>query len=867
MVENGNADINFENQITKNLKNASSEQICQFAWLCGVRALPFLSVKKGFAYWPKNDRQKYLYSIFYALDLNAQAVFPDDFGVPASAVARDVNAVMDVTYSAVNAIKAIDLITTNAARNAVYATYCATTTAYAATTVANRALYAADAAADAACAAYAAYAAYAATSSASSILNFKSILFNDIKAIKENRLNTCNHDTSIYGKLWHNFQEDLKTIGCAYWAQLYEDIFRNGFDKIDKEELKNRLFVPESIRSLGAANVGSYLTGPKGHLNEARIIILGEKGAGKTSLANKLLNPEKELLVNRESTEGVDILSWRLPATECADAMKVRIWDFAGHAITHTAHRFFLSERCVYVIVYDGRTEGRNDIQKWLSHVQNYGGNSPVYILINLRDKNKPRIDENMLLDKFPKNIKDSESFVYLSLLDDTGKVKVFRNTLENLIRKNPIWNNKIPDKWYKVKEILEHRFENTGLELIEIDEFRTIAQDAGIREEDIADMQRSLHALGICLWYDKIINLQNLVLNPNWISYGVYTLINWLGKKDDYKLHINDFDDIFSGNKDAGRYLPPEKRIFLYNLLKHYELAYPLEGSKTSEYPILVLPSMISELQPEKGMEDAYSIRNSLLMRYRVRGIMPIGTIAQFIVRHHEMIKVKNGKQVVWRCGVALQDKKGNEALVVEDGLEIRLSVKGKTAKEFLNALRNTLNGIFEKYRSDFPELEYAIYETTKLIYLSDKTISDFAARRQDYPIGGVMVNTTNVQEQYNINGNGSNVVMDDHSMYFNDSLITNSPVTGIMVNSTQTITVNKPEIEVWLQKVIDELEKNNIRNDDLTSAVETLKAIIQAPNPNGKIIKSAVETIKTIGINIVSSAIWQSLMAHPPI
>ena len=106
----------------------------------------------------------------------------------------------------------------------------------------------------------------------------------------------------------------------------------------------------------------------------------------------------------------------------------------------------------------------------------------------------------------------------------------------------------------------------------------------------------------------------------------------------------------------------------------------------------------------------------------------------------------------------------------------------------------------------------------------------------------------------------------MDDDSMNFKDSPITNSPVTGVMNNSTQTVTVNKPEIEGWLQAVIEELKKNNVRNEELTSAIETLQAIIQTPNPNRNIIKFTVEAIKSIGYNIVSSAIWQNLMAHPP-
>jgi len=114
--------------------------------------------------------------------------------------------------------------------------------------------------------------------------------------------------------------------------------------------------------------------------------------------------------------------------------------------------------------------------------------------------------------------------------------------------------------------------------------------------------------------------------------------------------------------------------------------------------------------------------------MRYRVKsGVLPIDTITRFIVRHHDDIEIKNEEQIVWRRGVSLIDKSNanNKALVIEDGLEIRLYVKGNTAIDYLDILRDTLNEIFKGYKSDYPELEYVISDNNnKLIYESDKTI-----------------------------------------------------------------------------------------------------------------------------------------------
>lgn len=101
----------------------------------------------------------------------------------------------------------------------------------------------------------------------------------------------------MYGKIWDNFQKALKDEGCAYWAGLYQKIFDNNFE-MDRKELLRRMNVPKEIKEQGAAVVGNYLEElEKGatRLNEARIIILGDKGVGKTCIARRLVDPNAKM--------------------------------------------------------------------------------------------------------------------------------------------------------------------------------------------------------------------------------------------------------------------------------------------------------------------------------------------------------------------------------------------------------------------------------------------------------------------------------------------------------------------------------------------------------------------------------------------
>ncbi|MDR1042690.1 MAG: hypothetical protein LBL54_02160, partial [Clostridiales Family XIII bacterium] len=65
------SEASLMNHIESELRDMALEKVRFFAWLCGVRSLPFLAVHAGFLYWRKVDIETHLYSILYALDVAA----------------------------------------------------------------------------------------------------------------------------------------------------------------------------------------------------------------------------------------------------------------------------------------------------------------------------------------------------------------------------------------------------------------------------------------------------------------------------------------------------------------------------------------------------------------------------------------------------------------------------------------------------------------------------------------------------------------------------------------------------------------------------------------------------------------------------
>ncbi len=672
--------------IKKRILQLNKEQAVHFAWRCAVRALPFLGSNGRFDFWDtKKDRQKHIYSIFYALDINASITYgaKSAYAHAAEVAFADAADAADAAYAAYADAADAARSAADAAKSA-YAAYVAY--AHASTYVAADAAYAASEAAKSA--------AYAARNT----INLETIMLRDLDTIQNQGKVIDQHAlTDLYGNIWDNFQKALKSEGCAYWGRLYKSIFDNGFE-LDQDALKRRIDVPNEIREQGAATVANYLEElEKGatRLNEARIIILGEKGAGKTCIARRLIDPNAPMTRDNESTTGVDTMRWELELDQ--ENINVRIWDFAGHTVTHAVHQFFLSERCLYLMVYDGRTEERNRLEYWLNHMKNFGGDSKAIILVNERDKHSVDIPINFLKEQYP-----IAGFYAFSIKDDKSELEGFRNDVADYIKNNPSWEKQeIPAEYYHVKDKLENLFakndKEKGREHITKEEFNTIAGKHDVK--DIDELLKALHYLGVSLWYKDMEEFNTLVLNPEWISDGIYKIINWVSEEKKHSLTLTDFQTVFKD--DENRY-PERHHKFLSKLMKHYELVYEAVGGE------LIIPHLLDEDRPEK-LPD-FPVGDSLMLRYKAEQPLPPNTVSRFIVRHHEEIKQEKKNSLVWRYGVVLEDASGSIALVREEDRTISVSVKGKDKTNYISKLRGTLNDIFNSYKSEKPELQYRI-------------------------------------------------------------------------------------------------------------------------------------------------------------
>ncbi|MGC9972542.1 MAG: COR domain-containing protein [Bryobacteraceae bacterium] len=428
------------------------------------------------------------------------------------------------------------------------------------------------------------------------------------------------------------------------------------------------------------------------YLCEAKLLILGEAGAGKTSLAQKIKDRNYELKPGESSTEGIEVLHWSFPAAvrvkhDAAEELllrdlRVNIWDFGGQEVYHATHQFFLTRRSLYALVADDRKED-TDFNYWLQAVELLSDRSPLLIVQNERQDRQRDINLGSLRARFP-NLKEAyrTNLATNRGLDDL--VAAIRQELERL----PHIGTPLPRTWKRVRESLEKDPRNH----IGIDEYLAICQEHGFkRREDKLQLSGYLHDLGICLHFqDDPVLSKTVILKPKWGADAVYRVL------DDHTV-INNRGRF--GPADLARiwsedmYAP--MRHELLRLMMRFQFCYRVPDEKS-----YIAPQLLSSTQPAYEWDE----RGNLVLRYEY-DFMPKGLITRLIVALHHRIA---DQALVWKSGVILE-RDDARAEVIEDYPRRKITVR--VAGPDTSGLLAIVDDHLDLIHRSFPRLKYEKY------------------------------------------------------------------------------------------------------------------------------------------------------------
>ena len=412
----------------------------------------------------------------------------------------------------------------------------------------------------------------------------------------------------------------------------------------------------------------------KDYLYEAKLLIVGEGGAGKTSLSKKIVNPEFDLQEDEKSTEGIEVTKWFFDL-ENGRPFRVNIWDFGGQEIYHSTHQFFLTKRSLYILVADTRKED-TDFYYWLNVVELLSDDSPLLIIKNEKQDRHREINEHQLRGRFS----NLQATLATNLANNRGLHQILSEIKHHIVHL-PHVGTPLPKTWVKVREALENDPRNH----IGTDEYLDTCRQEGFSNvKDKLQLIGYLHDLGVCLHFQEDPILKKIViLKPKWGTDAVYkvldnrTVIGNLGKFNKGDLATIWREPEYANMQDE-----------LLQLMINFKLCYRIPNKD-----IYIAPQLLTPNQPRYEWDET----ENLTLRYAY-DFMPKGILTQFVVVMHQLISEQN---LVWKSGVVLHRARSNaEVIEYYDKREVRIRVNGKNKKELMTIVAYELDKIHSSYR-----------------------------------------------------------------------------------------------------------------------------------------------------------------------
>ena len=446
-------------------------------------------------------------------------------------------------------------------------------------------------------------------------------------------------------------------------------------------EILDKVNQPDFILDYYFSNIRN-----KKAISQAKIILVGQGAIGKTSLVRQLAQGNFD--PSETKTEGISITQWQVSNKSKnknqQSKIQLNIWDFGGQEIMHSTHQFFLTTRSIYLLVLDNRlTPEENRLEYWLKIIQSFGGESPILIIGNKSDQHPLDIDRSRTKKKYP-NIFD---FLETSAATGAG-IAILKTTIAKMVNDLPHVHDLVPDTWIKVKA----RFEELGRtkSFITQEKYLEICTENNVIDEaNQRTLIGFLHDLGVVLHFQDDPRLESLgILNPQWVTKGVYKIINSeilfrsLGV-----LTILMLNDILNFPE-----YPRDKRIFIVDMMKKFELCYDIEPDR-----IFLVPDLLPKDEP------IIVFNGTPAFEYQYP-VLPSSVLTRFIVRMNH--KIHENK--VWRSGVLLKVGE-NRALVKADQEDrtVHIAIDGleHTRRDTLSAIRYQLDEIHASIKGLNPE------------------------------------------------------------------------------------------------------------------------------------------------------------------
>jgi small GTP-binding protein len=389
-------------------------------------------------------------------------------------------------------------------------------------------------------------------------------------------------------------------------------------------------FAPEARASEAVAPVLPAVPQQVEYTN-AKVLLVGESGAGKTGLSKRLASGEWE---PSDSTVGAWATQWKLEvdAKEGVER-EIWLWDFGGQADQRLIHQLYMDETALAVLVFDGQKEDLFEtLGQWDRDLTRASSKEFTKLLV------AGRVDAGGLRVSRSKVEEFARERGYTQFIETSAKKNVRCEELKQAILKGIRWENipwrSSPVIFKRLKEEIV-RLKDEGRVLMRFNELRETLQlrmsgeSTRFTDEELKAVIGLLAGPGV-VWELKFGSW--VLLQPERINAYAQAVIQTI-REDKHERGCLPEERVLNGEltyqSSMGRLDADEERFVLLAMHQTLVKRGLCLRENTDEGPLLIFPSYYRRERPELTGHPA------VLVSYRFNGFLD-DIYATLVVRLH---------------------------------------------------------------------------------------------------------------------------------------------------------------------------------------------------------------------------------------
>lgn len=424
---------------------------------------------------------------------------------------------------------------------------------------------------------------------------------------------------------------------------------------------------PQEIIAQGVDAIKQFLSYKNNIVfSEVKMLIVGDRGVGKTSLKNRLIfNKFNEY---EPSTPVIDIQPWALDfINHVTEKIALNVWDFGRKAIYGRIFQLFFTSNPIYLLILDAQQrESFSHLSYWLNSFSTFAKKSPILLVVN-------KTEENVYYEEL-KGVAEFPHIIYrrfeTSCKEPPSGIKWLIENISKVIDAFPCVKKPWPSNWLKVRTSLD----NLTNEIISFSEFKKLCHNYNVENDEMTILSQYLHNLGLIFHFRDIPYLHDkIVLKMKWLIQAVYAILHSeIILKNNGVLYFKNLKEILE-NFD----IQEDNYPTIIALIKHFELIFQID-EKGDSY-------LIPELLPPKIKNYLWECKDNLKIEYHY-DFLPEGIFYRFIAQMNKYIIIKDSELQCWKEGVFLK-KDTTQAFVklVPKKNKIVIMTKGEEVANFL--------------------------------------------------------------------------------------------------------------------------------------------------------------------------------------